>query len=198
MKWLANSVACIAGAAVMILEIVAGRLIARYVGQSLYTWAAVIGTVLCGLSIGNLIGGWLADRFPPKATLAWLLVFAGLASISLLPLNRWIGAKVLLLSANWPTRVFIHVVAVMIWPAGWLGMISPVAAKFALQSDARPGRAVGDVMGSSTAGAIAGTFLSGYVLVPALPASWIVWLVAGILLFAGVICYAYKTTGIKP
>ena len=48
--------------AVAVLEIVAGRLIAPYVGVSLYTWTAVIGVILAGLSVGNWLGGVWADR----------------------------------------------------------------------------------------------------------------------------------------
>ena len=34
----------------LVIEIVAGRLIAPYVGMSLYTWTAIIAVVLAGLS----------------------------------------------------------------------------------------------------------------------------------------------------
>ena len=40
----------------MVVEIVAGRMIAPYVGMSLYTWTAIIAVVLAGFSIGNWIG----------------------------------------------------------------------------------------------------------------------------------------------
>ncbi len=46
----------------MVLELVAGRIIAPYVGVSLYTWTSVIGVVLAGMSLGNYLGGRLADR----------------------------------------------------------------------------------------------------------------------------------------
>lgn len=36
----------------MVMEIVAGRLIAPYVGMSLYTWTAIIAVVLSGFSAG--------------------------------------------------------------------------------------------------------------------------------------------------
>ena len=48
----------------LILEIVAGRLLAPTVGVSLYTWTSVIGVVLAGVSLGNYLGGRLADRWP--------------------------------------------------------------------------------------------------------------------------------------
>lgn len=47
-------------ASVMVVEIVAGRLIAPYFGMSLYTWTTGIGVVLAGLSLGHWLAGWLS------------------------------------------------------------------------------------------------------------------------------------------
>lgn len=46
----------------MVLEIVVARLLAPYVGVSLYTWTSIIGVILAGLSLGNWLGGVWADR----------------------------------------------------------------------------------------------------------------------------------------
>ena len=54
----------IASFCTMVIELVAGRIMAPYVGVSLYTWTSIIGVVLAGISIGAYVGGMLADRFP--------------------------------------------------------------------------------------------------------------------------------------
>ena len=59
---------------IMVLELVAGRIIAPYVGVSLYTWTSVIGVVLAGMSLGNYLGGGLADRWASPRLLG-ILVF---------------------------------------------------------------------------------------------------------------------------
>ena len=41
----------------LIVEIVAGRMIAPYVGMSLYTWTSIIAVVLAGFSVGHWWGG---------------------------------------------------------------------------------------------------------------------------------------------
>src|SRR6266498_170597 len=69
-----NLTAFIASFCIMVLEIVAGRVIARYLGQSLYTWTSVIGIVLMGITLGNFLGGRLADWFRPAAVLAVLFL----------------------------------------------------------------------------------------------------------------------------
>ena len=43
-------------------EIAAGRVLAPYFGTSLLTWTAVIATVLAGFSLGNALGGFVAER----------------------------------------------------------------------------------------------------------------------------------------
>ncbi|MDP9020228.1 MAG: fused MFS/spermidine synthase, partial [Actinomycetota bacterium] len=53
-------------AAVLVLEILAGRLVAPYVGVSIETFTGVIGTVLAGIALGSAAGGRLADRRDPR------------------------------------------------------------------------------------------------------------------------------------
>ena len=52
----------VSSAVTLVLEITAGRLIAPYVGVSIYSWTSIIGVVLAGLSLGNWLGGAWADR----------------------------------------------------------------------------------------------------------------------------------------
>ncbi|MGH2688548.1 MAG: fused MFS/spermidine synthase, partial [Actinomycetota bacterium] len=60
-------------AAVLIIEILAARLLAPFVGASLETYTAIIGTVLGGISLGTWVGGRLADRLDPRSLLGPLL-----------------------------------------------------------------------------------------------------------------------------
>ena len=58
----------------LVLEVVAGRLIAPYVGMSLYTWTAIIGVILAGLSLGNQITAAELDPAVPRVAEAGLFV----------------------------------------------------------------------------------------------------------------------------
>jgi hypothetical protein len=53
-------------AASLVVEIVAGRMLAPYLGMSLYTWTSVIAVVLAGFSAGPL-GGRANRRAPTGA-----------------------------------------------------------------------------------------------------------------------------------
>ena len=73
-------------ACVLIIEIVAGRILAPTIGVSLYTWTSIIGVVLAGIAVGNYVGGLVADRFPSQTTLGLILLAGGVSSLSVLPL----------------------------------------------------------------------------------------------------------------
>ncbi len=170
---------------VLIVELVAGRLISRYLGQSLYTWTSVIGVVLAGISMGNYLGGRLADRSASRKTLAGVLFVAAACCFSLLLTNDWVGQWQLLWRRPWPLRIFIHVALVFLAPSTALGMVSPLVTKRALAVGLATGRTVGDVYAAGAAGAIAGTFLAGFWLLAVLGAQAIVSVVVGVLALMG-------------
>ena len=66
----------------LVVEIVAGRMIAPYVGMSLYTWTAIIAVVLAGFSVGHWWGGRIAAHDSQNALrkTAWTMVAAALTT----------------------------------------------------------------------------------------------------------------------
>src|ERR1700704_4531310 len=72
----------------LVLEILAGRIVAPSLGVSLYTWTSVIGVVLAGLSLGNWIGGRIPDRRPGRSTLSLLYLLSAIASTLVLALSK--------------------------------------------------------------------------------------------------------------
>jgi tetratricopeptide (TPR) repeat protein len=175
---------------IMVLELVAARLIARYLGSSLYTWTAVIGVVLAGISIGNYLGGRIADRFNAKKALAVIFALSSAACVLTIILNNTVSEWLLLWRLTWPLRVFTHVSLVFLIPSTLLGTISPVVAKMALERGLPTGRTVGDIYAWGAAGSIAGTFATGYFLILLMGTVAIVWLVGGILLLLAIFYWA--------
>ena len=64
--------------AVMVLEIIGARYLAKDFGGSFYVWISQIGVILIALALGYGAGGALADRFQRAAFLALPLGVAGL------------------------------------------------------------------------------------------------------------------------
>jgi len=167
---------------IMVLELVAGRIIARFLGSSLYTWTSVIGVVLAGITIGNYIGGRLADRFRPTRTLVLLFALCAAACLVTVVANNLIGNFTWLWQFNWPARILLHVTAVFLLPSALLGTISPVVAKMALERGLPTGRTVGDIYAWGAAGSILGTFVAGYYLIALMGTVSIVWAVAAVMI----------------
>src|SRR4030081_210750 len=72
----------------LILELVAGRILAPFIGVSLYTWTSVIGVVLAGISLGNWLGGRVAGQRPGGSILAYEYLASAIASGLILVLAR--------------------------------------------------------------------------------------------------------------
>jgi spermidine synthase len=159
----ANLVVFIASFCTLVIELVAGRIMAPYVGVSLYTWTSIIGVVLAGISIGAWVGGILADRYPRPATLGWLLFLSGVGALTIAPLTDLIGAAQF--QATLMLRILLLTTAIFFIPSTLLGMISPVVVKLTLDNLSRTGNIVGKIYAFSTLGSIIGTFATGFFLI---------------------------------
>ena len=155
----------IASALLMVLEIVAGRLIAPYVGVSLYTWTSIIGVILAGLSLGNWLGGVWADRGATTLAAGVTLALAALASMSILLLLTWVAPFIMANGFNVLGATFLYVVLLFFVPAMLLGVVTPLLTTLALKIDSRTGHIVGRMHALAALGSIMGTFLAGYWLI---------------------------------
>jgi spermidine synthase len=183
--WLTpNLTVFVSSLCIMVIELVAGRLIARYVGSSLYTWTSVIGIVLAGIAVGNYVGGLMADRYRPREALAALFLLSSVACLTVPVLNDRIGAAMMLREQEWALRIALHVLFVFFAPAAVLGAISPVAATMALEIGRHTGRTVGSVYSWGAVGSIVGTFLTGYILIARMGTVAVLLAVSGILFAA--------------
>ncbi len=175
----------IASFCILVIEIVAGRILAPYVGVSLYTWTSIIGVVLAGISIGAYCGGWLADRFPRPTTLAWLLLISGIAVLSIAPITN------LTAGYSFPTTLMLRILIVttitFFIPSCILGMISPVVIKLAVKNIEKMGHAVGKIYAISTLGSILGTFATGFFLISWMGTRQIILLTGCVMISTGLI-----------
>jgi spermidine synthase len=183
--WRPNLIVFISSGCIMILELVAGRIIAPYVGVSLYTWTSIIGVVLAGISLGNYLGGWLADRWASLRFLGGIFLLAGLTSFGVLTVDT-LGNTT---PNSWPivVRILVLTTALFFIPCLILGTISPIVAKLAVKDLAKTGITVGKIYAFGTAGSIVGTFATGFVLISWFGTHTIVWSVAAVLLAMGLI-----------
>jgi spermidine synthase len=178
-----------ASGAVLVLEILGVRLLAPYVGLTLETYTTIIGVVLAGIALGAASGGRAADMLEPRRLLALLLLAGGLLALATVPLVRLFGE--LFEGAGQASALVIALFA-LLPPATVLSAVTPVVVKLQLGDLAASGTVVGRLSAWATAGALAGTFCTGFVLVPLLPVRATV-IGLGALLVAGGLLAAAAT-----
>ncbi|MFF6815841.1 fused MFS/spermidine synthase [Streptomyces sp. NPDC012403] len=151
-------------AAVLVVEIVALRLLAPYLGLTLETSTMVIGIALTAIALGSWLGGRMADQVDPRRLLGPSLGVSG-AVVALTP-------AVLRSAAEWAPAVLLLIASLTILvPGALLSAVTPMVTKLRLTSLAETGTVVGRLSGVGTVGAIFGTVLTGFVLVSRLPVS---------------------------
>jgi spermidine synthase len=184
--WLAGAVVFFTSGAVLVLEILAGRLLAPYVGVRLETYTAVIGVVLAGISLGTWLGGRMADRVDPRRTLGPLMVAGGgLAMLSPAAVRAAGHPGV----GTADDIVGLAVIGFFL-PAAVLSAVSPTVVKLQLRDLDATGSVVGRLSAIGTAGAILGTFVAGFVLVAAAATTTVIIAVGGSLVLAGLLLWA--------
>ncbi len=165
-RFAAAALVFISSAAVLVLEILAVRLMAPYVGVTLEVYTAIIGVVLAGIAVGSWLGGKSADRVDPRTIIGPLIVAGGILSFVTIPLVDGLGAG---LRGAGPTTTTVITFLAFFAPAAVLTAVTPAVIKLQLASLDETGRVVGRLSAIGTAGAILGTFVTGFVLVAALP-----------------------------
>lgn len=188
--WVSLLIVFMASCCTMVLELVAGRILAPFIGVSLYTWTSIIGVCLAGISAGNFIGGILADKAGSRRTLGLILLGGGLFSLVILPLaaldlTALVPREVISADATSSAksafligRIVILTAILFLPPTLILGMVSPIVIKLALTDLRQTGSIAGKIYAFSTVGSIVGTFLTGFYLVSAFGTRTIVFGVA--------------------
>ena len=161
-------------AASLVVEIVAGRMLAPHVGMSLYTWTAVIAVVLAGFSCRPLGGG---DGWPPcprnpragpgPAARSSAAAATTAAAVLILPMGGWAGSGRESTSPVWGITALTMVVFFL--PSFFAGVPAPVLAQIAITAHAPDPLGPGawrDVRPRARSGPSRGVLLAGFVSSP--------------------------------
>ena len=178
---LARGLVFSSSAAVLVLEILAGRLMAPYVGVSLETFTGIIGVVLAGIALGTALGGQLADRFDPSSLLGPTYIAGGALSWWSLWVVFTLGPDI----GRGPAAIVGLSFLGFFAPAAVLSAVSPLVTKLRLRSLDETGAVVGSLSAWGTGGALFGVFVTGFVLVAAWPTKPIVLVLGGLLVIVG-------------
>jgi spermidine synthase len=176
---LALGLYALAGGVALGYEVVWTQTIVQFLSMRAFAFAVVLATYLMGLFLGSLLWSRFADRTRrPWLAFGCLIAAAGGSALLLLAsigpwlpqAQNWLGMVVLQATGSELARVcarFALAAAVVVLPPTLLlGAAFPVAVRLTGGAD-RIGRDLGAILALNTAGGIAGTVLTGFVLVPA-------------------------------
>lgn len=169
----------LAGGVALGYEVVWTQAIVQFLSTRAFAFSVVLATYLTGLFLGSLLESRFADRIRhPWSVFGFLIAAAGgSALLTLASIGPWlpraqtsIGSVVFSATgsdlARMCARFALASTAVVLLPTLLLGAAFPVAVRLVGGAD-RIGRDLGAVLALNTAGGIAGTLLTGFVLVPA-------------------------------
>jgi spermidine synthase len=166
----------LSGASGLIYEIIWIRMLGLVFGHTVYAITTVLVAFMGGLGLGSYLGGRLADRARDLLR-AYGFLEIGIGVYCLL--TPWLLEAVKLVylglarSIDLPFGVytliqFLLAALVIVVPTTLMGATLPILTRFSVRDLGAVGRLVGALYAVNTFGAVLGTYLVGFELLPAL------------------------------
>lgn len=173
----AMTIVAITGAVSMGLEVLASRALALIFGSSLQAFAIVLMAFILGIGLGS---AWIAAPnrrlIAPEKLIVILLAGAGLwVTVLVFNIERWVDIYRMARTgiARTPTGYFynqcftgILALGVLGLPAAWIGSVLPLLIRTQGGLGLVLGKDVGRLLTWNTLGAVAGTLLTGFLIMP--------------------------------
>jgi spermidine synthase len=175
------------------------RTLTMIIGSSTYAFSIVVALFLIGLALG----AWLVTRKDRSQRLrSAILKVEALTALSLL-LSLYVLNKIPALLINlglrmhissWAGLLALQIISatlLILVPAVLMGMVMPLVLVWASSDRSRAVAQVGRSYAVNTIGAIAGAFITGFILIPKTSTRFT-------LLFAAICCLVVATVAYKP
>jgi spermidine synthase len=163
----------LSGLTALAAEVVWTRLLSLHFGATVYTFALILAVFLVGLGIGSAAGATMArDLVSPKRALGWcqLLLCGAIAwaayelteSLPYWPINPYIATTPwFTLQLDLVRCFWVVLPGAMLWGASF-----PLALAAVATTGQDAARLAGGVYAANTVGAIAGSLITSFILIP--------------------------------
>ena len=186
-KYIILLLAFISGFVIMTIELLGGRILAPWFGNSIYIWGSIITVFMLSLSIGYLLGGRWSLNNP---NLFRHGLFFILSSITLTPVILF-GDQVmeyLFVIVTDPRYGSLLVSGILFFvPTAILGMIAPYSVRLLVENEQHSGKIAGLLYFVSTLGSALGTLVTSFYLVLIFEINEILLTVSVILILSGIV-----------
>ncbi|MFA5136806.1 MAG: fused MFS/spermidine synthase [Patescibacteria group bacterium] len=182
------TVFCI-GAVIMMLELIASRIMAPYFGTSFIVWTNILAVVLGSLSVGYWLGG-KKSMYDPSFIYLSLLIFLSGIFIFFIALGKEI---ILYISSSLVSDISLGSLfgtLILLAPLNIvLGMITPYSAGLSKQHNSQMGVFIGALYAVGTLGSIVGVYVLGYIFLPLVGHTVILYGMSLLLFFLSLFIY---------
>jgi spermidine synthase len=192
------------GATSLVYEVIWLRQLILIFGSTQFATSTVLSTFMGGLALGAIVAGrWLgSSRIRPLKIYGLLEIGIGLYALavpflfaSLTPIYRALWAagaseSFMLLSL----AKFAGIACVLLPPTILMGASLPVLAREVADDPRRIGGKVGLLYAINTFGAVAGTFIAGFVAIPGIGSQLTLWVTAAANLTIGLVAFGFART----
>jgi predicted membrane-bound spermidine synthase len=156
----------LSGAVALVYEILWTRMLTHTLGSGLTAYATMLAAFLVGIAAGSgFASGFARER--ERATTAFIAAQAGIAGLSILAFS-WLAPMAMVPASHGQAQLTLYAAAVMLPAAIFLGASFPLAVRILARNAAQAGGSTARVFAWNTVGAVAGSLLAAFVLLPAL------------------------------
>ena len=166
----------VSGLAALVYQVAWTRILSLLLGSSVYAFSLILAVFIFGLALGTATTSSLLDRIRYLIrSFGIIQIIIGFSSLFIVPLfgripfvNRWVYENLgqqfqLMQGAN-----FITILGLLFIPTFFMGAQFPIVIKILATKLETVGQNVGRAYAFNTVGAIIGSFLAGFVLIPML------------------------------
>jgi len=151
----------------MLIQLTSSRVLAPYLGTSIYAWTNIIATTLLGILVGNYIGGLISERYASQKNIGITFMVAGSATVlslfSVTLINDLLGA----VSMHLAIKTALYTFVIFFPAAASLAAILPQAFRLDVHALQETGRRFGSLYAWSSIGNVIGLLLGGFFLINA-------------------------------
>jgi len=166
----------LSGVSGLIYEVVWVRQLTLILGASTYAVTIILASFMSGLGLGSLFLGRFADRLDNKKLAKWYILlelgigFYALILPLILQLNKYLYVSFHLRYANdFDVSNILRIILsflIFVFPTTLMGATLPIIAKYLIHSQSRVSITISRLYAVNTFGAVFGTLLAGYILLP--------------------------------
>jgi len=182
-------------------QVVWSRLLVYILSSSIYSFSIMLTTFLLGIALGSFIANWIiAKRKELIGISGILLILAGIYGMLTIPLMVFLAKydSVILqffAVSSWSVYNicrFLQSAIVLFIPTLTMGIIFPMIASIYQKYNKSGSRVIGNIYFFNTVGAILGSIIAGFILIPILGCKWSIILLAVTYIFIGIIVVSFS------